>query len=78
MSNTTITSPTPTERHVQDCLGSLFDLENTYDVPNLVEAVVRLIDFCTCADDPAGCVGCLVEQRLGTRRIPAQPPVVHQ
>lgn len=62
-----ITLPAPDEQHVSDCLSSLFDLENIYDVPNIVEAVVRLIDFCTCADDPAECAGCQIMQRLTAR-----------
>jgi hypothetical protein len=65
----TTTAAAPDEQHVSDCLTSLFDLENVYDVPNLVEAVAQLVDFCTCADDPAGCAGCQIKQRLASITI---------
>ena len=67
-----ITPPAPDEQHVEDCLTRLFDLENTYSVPVLVEAVARLIELCSCADDPAECAGCQIMQRLAARAVSMQ------
>lgn len=71
MSTQTTTPPDA----VSECVTGLCQLENLWDVPALVEAITRFVTdpgWCSCADDPQVCTGCLVTQRLAAHTIPAQ------